>query len=62
MTLPTVDALGVEIFATGGDGDYAVSQVEVFGSSLAPEPGTIGLLSIGLIGIGAFAWRLINRC
>jgi len=27
MALPTVQALSVEIFATGGDGGYAVSQV-----------------------------------
>ena len=52
MTLPTVEALGVEIFATGGDGDYAVSQVEVFGSPAAvPEPSTLGFLSASLIGI-----------
>jgi hypothetical protein len=56
MTLPTVQALGVEIFATGGDGLYGVSQVEVFGSS-APEPGTLGVLGVGLIGIGALVRR-----
>lgn len=54
MTLPTVDALGVKIFATGGDGDYAVSQVEVFGNPTpVPEPGTLGFLSVGLIGMVA---------
>jgi hypothetical protein len=58
MTLPTVQALGVEIFATGGDNDYAVSQVEVFGSpSAVPEPGTLGLLGTGFIGMAA----LVNR-
>lgn len=51
MTLPTVDALGVEIFAVSGDNDYAVSQVEVFGSAAVPEPDTMGLLCAGLIGI-----------
>jgi hypothetical protein len=52
MTLPTVDALGVEIFATSGDGDYAVSQVEVFGSpSPVPEPGTLGFIGSGLAAI-----------
>jgi PEP-CTERM motif len=58
MTLPTVDALGVEIFATGGDGLYAVSQVEVFGNpSPVPEPRTIGLLGAGLAGLVV----LVNR-
>ncbi len=58
MTLPTVQALGVEIFATGGDNDYAVSQVEVFGTpSAVPEPGTLGFLGAGFIGMVA----LVNR-
>jgi hypothetical protein len=51
MTLPTVDALGVKIFATDGDNDYAVSQVEVFGTAAVPEPGTLGLLSAALVGM-----------
>jgi hypothetical protein len=49
MTLPTVEALGVQIFATGGDGLYAVSQVEVFGDPVA-EPNTLALLSVGILG------------
>jgi hypothetical protein len=53
MTLPAVQALGVEIFATGGDGDYAVSQVEVFGNATVPEPRMLGFLSVGLIGFVA---------
>jgi hypothetical protein len=52
MTLPTVEALGVEIFAVSGDNDYAVSQVEVFGSPApVPEPATLGFLCAGLIGV-----------
>jgi PEP-CTERM motif len=47
MTLPTVEALGVQIFATGGDGLYAVSQVEVFGDTV-PEPNTLILLGLGM--------------
>ncbi len=58
MTLPTVNALGVEIFATGGDGDYAVSQVEVFGS--VPEPGPIGLLTLSFVGFGVYVGRKIR--
>jgi hypothetical protein len=61
MTLPTVQALGVEIFATGGDGDYAVSQVEVFGNASVPEPGLLGFLSAGLFGIVALASRKKRR-
>jgi hypothetical protein len=57
MTLPTVQALGVEIFATGGDGDYAVSQVEVFGNASVPEPGMLGFLSAALVGIVALVSR-----
>jgi hypothetical protein len=58
MTLPTVNALGVEIFATGGDGDYAVSQVEVFGSpSAVPEPGTLGIVGGGFAAMVVFARR-----
>jgi hypothetical protein len=57
MTLPTVQALGVEIFATGGDGDYAVSQVEVFGNATVPEPRMLGFLSIGLVGFVALVSR-----
>ncbi len=58
MTLPPVDALGVEIFATGGDGLYAVSQMEVFGNpSPVPEPRAIGILGAGLLGIVV----LVNR-
>jgi hypothetical protein len=56
MTLPTVQALGVQIFATGGDGAYAVSQVEVFGNPV-PEPSSFTLLSAGLIGFGFLASR-----
>jgi hypothetical protein len=56
MTLPTVEALGVQIFATGGDGLYAVSQVEVFGDPV-PEPGSLTLLTVGLIGFAFFASR-----
>jgi len=55
MSLPTVSALGVRIWATGGDGDYAVSQVEVF--SGVPEPGTLGILSAGLLAFGTLVYR-----
>jgi hypothetical protein len=57
MALPSVQALGVEIFATSGDGDYAVSQVEVFGNASVPEPGMLGFLSAGLVGIVAVVSR-----
>jgi hypothetical protein len=57
MTLPTVQALGVEIFATGGDGDYAVSQVEVFGNATVPEPRMLWFLSVGLVGFVALFSR-----
>jgi hypothetical protein len=57
MTVPTVQARGVKIFATGGDGDYAVSQVEVFGNATVPEPGMLGVLTTGLFGIVALVSR-----
>ncbi len=54
QSLPTVVATGVRIFATGGDGDYAVGQVEVFGDPVgAPEPGSLLLLGAALPALGA---------
>jgi hypothetical protein len=61
MPRPTVQALGVEIFATGGDGLYAVSQVEVFGSAAVPEPAMLGFLSLGLLGIFARAGHRVYK-
>ena len=56
--LPTVTATGLRIFATGGDGDYAVGQVEVFGNAVGtPEPGALMLLGAGLSGLGLLRRR-----
>ena len=45
QSLPTVTALGLRIFATGGDDHYALSEVQVFGTPLgAPEPSSLLLL------------------
>ena len=52
-SLPTVTATGLRIFATGGDGYYAVSEVQAEGRALpAPEPGTLVFLTSGLVALG----------
>jgi len=56
--LPTVVATGVRIFATSGDGDYSVGQVEVFGSPVGtPEPGSLMLLFGALPGLALLRRR-----
>ncbi len=47
--LPTVTATGLRFFATGGDGDYAVSEIQVFATP-TPEPSSIMLLVAGFSG------------
>lgn len=52
-SLPIVTATGLRIFATGGDGYYAVSEVQAYGRALpTPEPGTLALLGCGLLSLG----------
>jgi hypothetical protein len=56
--LSTVTATGLRIFAVGGDGDYSVGQVEVFGNAVGtPEPGALLLLGAGLSGLGLLRRR-----
>lgn len=58
MLATPVDVEAVEFFANSGDGDYSVSEIQLFGtpaggpappppSSGVPEPGTWGLLAAG---------------
>jgi len=44
-----VNARYLRISATGGDDKYAVSEIQAFGTSVVPEPGTITLLGSGLL-------------
>jgi len=58
QSLPTVTATGLRLFATGGDGEYALGQVEVFGNAVGtPEPGALMLLGAGLSGLGLLRRR-----
>lgn len=53
--LSTVVATGVRVFATAGDADYSVSEVQILGET--PEPATLVLAGVGLLGLGIKARR-----
>ena len=43
--------MGFEDIAGGGDGDYSDLVLQVEGVTTVPEPGTMGLLALGLVGL-----------
>lgn len=43
--------MGFEDIAFGGDGDYSDLVLQIEGVTTVPEPGTMGLLALGLVGL-----------
>ena len=54
--LPSITTDAFRFVATGGDGYYAVSQIEAFGAAV-PEPSTWALMLAGFVGLGYAAFR-----
>jgi hypothetical protein len=58
LTLTGVDVNTSEYPALDGE---AVAALEAAGVNVVPEPGTLGLLTAGLVGLLARAWRRRRR-
>jgi len=60
-TLPTpIVTSALQFVATGGDGDYSVSQIVANGGAV-PIPGALLLFGPGLVGLGAVRRKIRNR-
>jgi hypothetical protein len=59
-SLATVTATGLRFFATGGDGYYAVSEIQAYGTPVGnqvPEPASAYLLAAGFAALAACVRR-----
>jgi len=55
----TVQARYLRIKATGGDGMYAIGELQAFGSkaSSVPEPSTLAIFALGMIGLASCRFK-----